>query len=388
MAVLAECPICHRKQSIKNKKCSCGVDMDAEKRKKKRVKYYIVYRVNGKQRWELVGYSINEARDANGKRRSQKRENRIFDILPEAKMTFEELTEWYLGLETVKELASFKTIKGYLKKFNGEFVSMKVCDIKLSDLENLQVKRKREGLKPKTIDDEISYAKTMIIKAFNNDKVGGNTLKTFQRVKRQLNNKNANARDRVLSGAEYESILWNSPKHLKDILVIAYWTGMRKGEILNLTWNKVNLKDRIISLEAEDTKEGKAKTVPIGDKLHAVLSKIPRSIHDSHVFLYCGRPMGHFTTALKTACEEAGVTWGREVKDGFTFHDMRHTFVTDMRKAGVSKSVRMSITGHAPKDMDDRYNKVDDIDKLKAISQLEADRGNVRQENQKNQNVR
>ena len=234
MAILAECPICHRKQSIKNKKCSCGVDMDAEKRKKKRVKYYIVYRVNGKQRWELVGYSINEARDANGKRRSQKRENRIFDILPEAKMTFEELAEWYLGLETVKELASFKTIKGYLKKFNGEFVSMKVCDIKLSDLENLQVKRKRGGLKPKTIDDEISYAKTMIIKAFNNDKVGGNTLKTFQRVKRQLNNKNANARDRVLSGNEYESILRNSPKHLKDILVTAYWTGMRKGEILSL----------------------------------------------------------------------------------------------------------------------------------------------------------
>ncbi len=29
MAILAECPICHRKQSIKNKKCSCGVDMDS-----------------------------------------------------------------------------------------------------------------------------------------------------------------------------------------------------------------------------------------------------------------------------------------------------------------------------------------------------------------------
>lgn len=58
-----------------------------------------------------MGYSINEARDANGKRRSQKRENRIFDILPEAKMIFEELADWYLDLETVKELASFKTIR-------------------------------------------------------------------------------------------------------------------------------------------------------------------------------------------------------------------------------------------------------------------------------------
>ena len=61
-----------------------------------------------------------------------------------------------------------------------------------------------------------------------------------------------------------------------------------------------------------------------------------------------------------------------DVKDGFIFHDPRHTFVTDMRKAGVQKSVGMSITGHAPKDMDDRYNRVDDEDKLEAIKELEA----------------
>jgi hypothetical protein len=38
-----------------------------------------------------------------------------------------------------------------------------------------------------------------------------------------------------------------------------------------------------------------------------------------------------------------------------------------MRKAGVSKSVRMSITGHAPKDMDDRYNKISLEDQLEAV---------------------
>ena len=38
-------------------------------------------------------------------------------------------------------------------------------------------------MKPKTIDDEINYAKTMVIKGFHNDKVSGNALKAFQRVK-------------------------------------------------------------------------------------------------------------------------------------------------------------------------------------------------------------
>jgi len=71
--------------------------------------------------------------------------------------------------------------------------------------------------------------------------------------------------------------------------------------------------------------------------------------------------------------------WGREVNDGFIFHDIRHTFVTNMRKAGVSKSVRMSITGHTPKDMDDRYNRVDIQDQHEAIEKLEVFFQNVTQ---------
>ena len=68
------------------------------KRRKEAVRYWIDFGVNGKARRECVGYSIEEARDADGKRRVQKRENRIFDMVPEAKMTFQKLSEWYLGL--------------------------------------------------------------------------------------------------------------------------------------------------------------------------------------------------------------------------------------------------------------------------------------------------
>ena len=75
MAILAECPLCHRKQSVKNKLCKCGADLVKAKRSKK-VRYWINFRMpDGKQRREAVGYSIEKARDADGKRRSQKREN-------------------------------------------------------------------------------------------------------------------------------------------------------------------------------------------------------------------------------------------------------------------------------------------------------------------------
>ncbi|MBW1781793.1 MAG: site-specific integrase [Deltaproteobacteria bacterium] len=380
MAVLAQCPVCKTRQSVKKKVCkNCSEDLDKAKAAK-RVTYWISYRLpSGKQKQEPVGKSIEEARAADGKKKGQKKEGRLFDIKPDAKMTFKELADWYLELETVKGLASFKTVSGYVNKFNREYGKTIISKIRLMDLENLQEKRKKEGLKPKTIDDEINYVKTMIIKAFYNDIVGGDVLKAFQRVKPLLR-RNSNARDRVLSRDEYESLVLYAPNHLKRILIMAYWTGMRKRELKCLTWDKVDMQERIIRLEAEDTKEGKPKTIPLGREPYRMLRSIPRAIHDTHVFLYQGKPIQrNFSTGLKTACKEAGITWGREVKGGFIFHDIRHTFVTNMRKAGVSKSVRMSITGHAPKDMDDRYNRVDIQDQHEAIKKLEVFFRNVTQ---------
>ena len=75
MAILAECPICRSKQKLTNKNCKCGEDL-AKAKRSKRVKYHISYRLpNGKQRREVVGYSIEDARAAEGKRKAQKKEN-------------------------------------------------------------------------------------------------------------------------------------------------------------------------------------------------------------------------------------------------------------------------------------------------------------------------
>ena len=80
------------------------------------------------------------------------------------------------------------------------------------------------------------------------------------------------------------------PAHTRAILATGFYTGMRRGEILSLTWDKVDLKDRLIRLEASDTKDKEPRTIPICEELHEVLSGIPRAIHDNHVFLYRGNP--------------------------------------------------------------------------------------------------
>jgi integrase len=370
VAILAECPYCRRKQSIRNKICKkCGSNLDQAKKSQK-VNYWISYYIGNKQRREKIGYSITEAKDEEGKRRGQKRDGKLLNI--DRKMTFNDLIAWYLELTKVKELKSYSTIKTYLKKFNEEFGSKQIATIKLINLEDLQEKRKVQGLKAKTIDDEMNYTKSMIIKAWDNDLIGGEVVKAFKRLKPMLK-RHTNKRDRILTVAEYQKLYDVADRHIKKILAVGYWTGMRKGEILNLTWDRVDLKNRLISLQAKDTKEGKAKNIPIGPKLHKVMKKIPRALHSQHVILFNGKRIKrHFTAALKKACDKAGIQWGREVQGGFIFHDIRHSFVTDMRKAGVEKSVRAAITGHSLVDMDDRYNVVDEKDKMNAIKALES----------------
>jgi integrase len=147
---------------------------------------------------------------------------------------------------------------------------------------------------------------------------------------------------------------------------------MRRGEILSLTWDKVDLNGRMIRLESSDTKESLSTKVPISKTLKNILGKLPIGLHNDYVFLFRGKPFRHIREGLKRGCEDAGIPYARKVKDGFTFHDLRHTAKTLMRKAGVDKNVRAVIFGHSISgDMDFRYDHVDESDLSDAIDRTE-----------------
>ncbi|HMK74622.1 MAG TPA: tyrosine-type recombinase/integrase, partial [Thermodesulfobacteriota bacterium] len=60
----------------------------------------------------------------------------------------------------------------------------------------------------------------------------------------------------------------------------------------------------------------------------------------------------------------------------FRLHDLRHTFTTNARKAGVDKSVIMRLTGHKTSSMFIRYNSVDEADAKHALQLMEGYFGN------------
>lgn len=105
-----------------------------------------------------------------------------------------------------------------------------------------------------------------------------------------------NIRDRILTPEEFERMLNAAPEYLKPILLCAYHTGMRRGEILNLTWDRVDLKSGFIRLKESDTKTGEARSIPLGRELVEVLQRLPKAIHPEgkplpNVFTRHGQPI-------------------------------------------------------------------------------------------------
>lgn len=74
-------------------------------------------------------------------------------------------------------------------------------------------------------------------------------------------------------------------------------------------------------------------------------------------------PVRDIRVAFENACRKA------KIKE-LTFHDLRYTFNTNMRKAGVDKSVIMKFTGHKTSNMFLRYNTVDEGDAKDAVRRL------------------
>jgi integrase len=319
---------------------------------------------DGKQRRESVGafegldpYSITDARDAESKRAVQKKEKRLFDMLPESKITFNELADWYKDLKQIKKLSSFKRIKAILANFNGEFGQRMAKNLKYTDLTDYQDTRLEQGASPRTVDYEISVVKTMVTRAFyDGDKVDGKVLKVFKPLDRKLKH-GSNARKRILSFDEYLKLIDNSPAHLKPIVTTAYYTGMRKGELLKLKWSYIDRKAWFIRLPAKIVKERRDKNIPINEHVKGVLDSVPRSINHDFVFTYRGNHIEEngIKKSFRTACKNAGIPHGRKTENGITFHDLRRTVKTNMLKAGVEKVYRDLILGHSLKGMDVHY---------------------------------
>ncbi|MCK4537379.1 MAG: site-specific integrase [Candidatus Krumholzibacteria bacterium] len=179
-----------------------------------------------------------------------------------------------------------------------------------------------------------------------------------------------NTRENFFEHDEFLALREALPEHIKGLVTFAYKTGCRRGEIVNLEWSHIDMKEGKITLPARNTKTKEARVFFADSDVREVLSKqfVNRRTDCPYVFQKSGKQVGEFRKSWKTACDVAGVPGAR-------FHDFRRTAIRNMIRAGIDRTVAKKISGHKTDSVFERYNITSEQDLREAALKLSGNCG-------------
>lgn len=165
----------------------------------------------------------------------------------------------------------------------------------------------------------------------------------------------------IVSIQEELSIIAAAAIHLKEIVIVALDTGMRRIEILNQLWEDVDFHHGLLYVSRSKTAEGECREIPLTARVLEILKA--RKQDQGLIFTFAGLPLHRVKTAWKGALRRAGVR-------ALRLRDLRHTFNNRLIFSGVDREVRKSLMGHADSETHDVYINVELPQKIEAIKNL------------------
>jgi integrase len=149
---------------------------------------------------------------------------------------------------------------------------------------------------------------------------------------------------RILEVCEVTALL-NAATDLrqKTALSLAYYHGMRRGEICNHQWQDIDLEDNrlsIVSRIGARTKSRRSRSVALRQESAELLAQIYKDRVNEYVFEKPGSFYWSINKWFPRMIKAAGI-------DHCTLHDLRKTCNTLMKDRGVSLETAMQILGHS-----------------------------------------
>jgi integrase len=289
------------------------------------------------------------------------------------RVTWGRLWELYSADPPVKE----NTFKGYLALWEmalGEyFGEMDAGSTTKSDIAAFRVKRKGDKTKrggrpirPATRNREVMLLRTLSSWGTLHGHLQRNPLAGL-RDKEPENN----VRETVLSEPMLRMVTPWMPQIVTAFVVTVLDSGMRRNEASQLRWEQVNVDHGVIELSRRQTKGEKARLTMLSKRAATLLSNLPR--FGIYVF-HNPETDSHYTPDFflkkwRHACECAGL----QGPDGnITLHDLRRTFATRGRRAGIQESELMAMGGWSSAEVFTRYSVVGLDDVAEARRRAEA----------------
>lgn len=282
-----------------------------------------------------------------GKLRVNIVEGRFFDVSEEKDRTFNDMMDRYVEEKSAtKAPGSVLRDAQCLAHLRPVFGSYRLMDITPKLIASYKGQRRRVA-KPATVNKElglIRHAYNVAMREWEWCRDNPMRRVSLERVR--------NARDRWLTLDEEARLLGHATTPwLRDILVFALNTGMRRGEILGLEWRAVDLIRQV--LVVMKSKNGEKRTLPLNRLVVEVLTRKARMVRSGQTLV--------FTTSQDTKIDDRNLTRAfytarahAQLAD-FRFHDLRHTFATRLVQAGVDLYKVQRLLGHKSPSMTQRY---------------------------------
>ena len=152
---------------------------------------------------------------------------------------------------------------------------------------------------------------------------------------------------------------------LKALVTVGIHCGLRiHAEALTLTWDSVDLKRSILTVEAAYAKNGRTRSIPLNSTVLRALNALKAPAACEHVFVNeKGLPYRSVASIFQRACCRANLT-------GVTPHTLRHTFASRLVMAGVDLRTVQELGGWQTLAMVERYAHLSPAHKAQAVERI------------------
>ncbi len=265
-----------------------------------------------------------------------------------------------------------ETMASIKRNFHDQLGNKALLAITPLLLEQWRAKRLQAGINAKTINRDLTALKAALNKA-----VEWEIIDTHPLAKLKLSKVDPYTRVRFLSreeeirlrealDAREEGIkqsrdsgnlwrqergypLWPSLQNqpfvdaIKPMVLLSLNTGMRRGELFDLTWQDVNFSQAVLTIRGESAKSSKTRYTPLNGEAVEVLKNWQQQQETREGLIFPNKNGQRLTTVKRV--------WGTLLKQAsiakFRWHDMRHHFASSLVMAGVDLNTVRELLGHS-----------------------------------------
>ena len=232
--------------------------------------------------------------------------------------------------------------------------------ITTSDVERFLSDMKREGLSSATVNRYHARLSSMLSRAVAWGHREDNPASRISFLKEK------HLPDRYLKPGEFRALLDELDPDMRVFVHMAAMTGMRRGELLPLRWEDVDLEEGFLLVRASHSKTSEGRIVPLNSQIRKVLQDY-RKTDEGRVFPFRNYPRKRWEAARRR------LGWDRSANprlSGWRFHDLRHTCASWLVMADVPLSKVGKILGHKELKTTQRYAHLADSALLEAVERI------------------